>query len=112
MVISFKRVLVTILTRLFRYFLGIFFLKEKLSRAQQVAFYLPTTGVGILSFAYGKFPWMAFALAITFAVYGLIKKQIQLDALRGMTIETLFIVPFALVYYIWLFMDDKCSVFT
>ena len=61
--------------------LGIFFLKEKLSRAQQVAFLLAATGVIILTVSYGKFPWLAFALAITFAVYGLIKKQIKLDAL-------------------------------
>jgi len=89
--------------------LGIFFLKERLSGAQQIAYLLATTGVGILSFAYGTFPWLAFALAVTFAVYGLIKKQIKLDALRGLTIETLFIVPFALLYYIWLFMDGQAQ---
>lgn len=83
--------------------LGIFFLKEKLSRAQQVAFLLAATGVIILTVSYGKFPWLAFTLAVTFAVYGLIKKQIKLDALRGLTIETLFIAPFAVIYYIWLF---------
>jgi chloramphenicol-sensitive protein RarD len=85
--------------------LGIFFLKEKLSRAQQVAFLLATTGVTILTVSYGKFPWLAFTLAVTFAVYGLIKKQIKLDALRGLTIETFFITPFAIIYYIWLFME-------
>ena len=83
--------------------LGIFFLKEKLSRAQQLAFLLAATGVIILTVSYGKFPWLAFTLAVTFAVYGLIKKQIKLDALRGLTIETLFIAPFAVIYYIWLF---------
>lgn len=87
--------------------LGIFFLKEKLSGAQQLAFLLATTGVVILSFSYGTFPWLAFSLAVTFAVYGLIKKRLQLDALRGLTIETLFIVPFALLYYVWLFMDGQ-----
>ncbi len=87
--------------------LGIFFLKEKLSRAQQVAFLLAVTGVTILTVSYGKFPWLAFSLAITFAVYGLIKKKIKLDALRGLTIETFFIVPFAFIYYIWLFMNGN-----
>ncbi|WP_203246647.1 EamA family transporter RarD [Sporosarcina beigongshangi] len=87
--------------------LGIFFLKEKLSRAQQVAFLLATIGVAILTISYGQFPWLAFSLAATFAVYGLIKKRIQLDALRGLTIETFFIMPFAVIYYIWLFMDDR-----
>ena len=50
---------------------------------------------------------MAFALAVTFAVYGLVKKQIQLDALRGMTIETFFMAPIAVGYYIWLFMSGS-----
>jgi chloramphenicol-sensitive protein RarD len=87
--------------------LGIFFLKEKLSRAQQVAFLLAATGVTILTVSYGKFPWLAFSLAISFAVYGLVKKQIKLDALRGLTIETFFIVPFAIIYYIWLFTNGN-----
>ena len=60
-----------------------------------MAFLLAAIGVTILTVSYGKFPWLAFTLAITFAVYGLIKKQIQLDALRGLTIETFFITPFA-----------------
>lgn len=87
--------------------LGIFFLKEKLSGAQKMAFLLATFGVIILTLSYGKFPWLSFALAISFAVYGLLKKQIQLDALRGLTIETFFITPIALGYYVWLFVGDR-----
>lgn len=87
--------------------LGVFFLREKLSRSQQVAFLLATIGVLILTVSYGEFPWTAFALAFTFAVYGLIKKQIPLDALRGMTIETLFITPMAIGYYIWLYINNN-----
>jgi len=87
--------------------LGIFFLKEKLSRSHQVAFLLAATGVTILTVSYGTFPWLAFTLGLTFAIYGLIKKQIKLDALRGLTIETLFIAPFAVIYYIMLFKDGN-----
>ena len=76
--------------------LGVFFLKEKLSHAQKVAFTLATIGVLILTFSYGQFPWLSFVLAISFGVYGLLKKQIKLDALRGLTIETFFITPLAL----------------
>lgn len=61
----------------------------------------------ILTISYGQFPWLAFSLAATFAIYGLIKKRIQLDALRGLTIETFFIMPFAVIYYMWLFMGDS-----
>ncbi|MEK3933883.1 EamA family transporter RarD [Sporosarcina sp. FSL W7-1349] len=82
--------------------LGIFFLEEKLSRVQQLAFALATIGVIILTFSYGHIPWLSFGLAFTFAIYGLLKKQIQLDAIRGLAIETLFILPFALLAFGWM----------
>ncbi|WP_432358096.1 EamA family transporter RarD [Sporosarcina sp. UB5] len=87
--------------------LGIFFLKEKLSSSQKIAFLLAFAGVLILTVSYGKFPWIALCLAITFAVYGFIKKNIKLDALRGLAIETLFITPFAIGFYIFLFMKGQ-----
>lgn len=83
--------------------LGILFLKESLSRNQKVAFVLAAVGVTILTFHYGVFPWISFVLAITFALYGLIKKQIKLDATRGLAIETAFTVPIALIAYGWIF---------
>lgn len=87
--------------------LGIIFLKEKLSSSQKVAFLLAFTGVIILTVSYGRIPWIALCLAITFAIYGFIKKNIKLDALRGLAIETLFITPFAIGYYIFLFMKGQ-----
>ncbi|MCM3637137.1 EamA family transporter RarD [Sporosarcina luteola] len=87
--------------------LGIFFLKERLSSSQKVAFLLAFTGVIILTVSYGKFPWIALCLAFTFAIYGFIKKNIKLDALRGLAIETLFITPFAIGYYTFLFVKGQ-----
>ena len=55
--------------------LGVFFLKEKLSKAQTTAFLLATVGVVILTVSYGSFPFLSFALAISFALYGFIKKS-------------------------------------
>lgn len=89
--------------------LGIIFLKEKLTTAQKTAFLLAVSGVTVLTISYGKFPWIAFLLAISFAVYGLVKKQIALDALRGLTIETFFITPIALVFYISLFLKGEAA---
>lgn len=54
--------------------LGIVFFKEKLSKAQQLAVVIAAAGVLILTISYGEIPWIAFTLAITFALYGLIKK--------------------------------------
>lgn len=87
--------------------LGLIFLKEKLSKSQVIAFLLAIIGVTILTISYGSFPFLAFTLAISFGLYGLVKKSIQLDALRVLTIETLFIVPISLGYYIWLFWNDS-----
>lgn len=89
--------------------LGIVFLKERLTTAQKIAFLLAVVGVAILTISYGKFPWISFLLAISFAVYGLIKKQVQLDALRGLTIETFFITPIAVGFYIWLFVKGEAA---
>jgi chloramphenicol-sensitive protein RarD len=89
--------------------LGIFFLKEKLSSSQKIAFLLASIGVIILTISYGRFPWIALSLAITFAVYGFIKKNIKLDALRGLAIETLFITPIAIGYYFYLFSQEQAT---
>lgn len=83
--------------------LGVIFLKEKLSPAIKFAFVLAATGVTILAVSYGTLPWLAFGMAFSFAFYGLIKKTIKLNALRGLALETLFVMPVAVVYYIYLF---------
>lgn len=89
--------------------LGIVFLKERLAAAQRVALLFAVVGVAILTVSYGSFPWISFVLAISFAVYGLVKKQVQLDALRGLTIETFFVTPIALGFYIWLFTKGEAA---
>ncbi len=91
--------------------LGIFFLKERLTKAQLAAFFIAAIGVLILTVSYGRFPWLAFALALSFGLYGLMKKTIKLDALRGLTIETMFVLPFAIVFYVYLFMTGKAVLF-
>lgn len=78
--------------------LGIVFLKERLLAAEKVAVLLAAVGVLIMTLSFGQFPWLSFGLAMSFAIYGLLKKTIHLDALRGLTIETAFIAPFALIF--------------
>lgn len=89
--------------------LGVFFLKEKLTPAIKFAFVLAAIGVGILTVSYGVFPWMAFGMAFSFAFYGLIKKTIKLNALRGLALETLFVLPVAAGFYIYLFAIDRAA---
>ncbi|WJY27960.1 EamA family transporter RarD [Sporosarcina trichiuri] len=91
--------------------LGILFLKESLNRSQQGAFVLAAVGVTILTIHYGVFPWVSFVLALSFALYGLIKKHIKLDAARGLAIETAFVVPIALLAYGWLIRSGDAVLF-
>ncbi|MDX1770620.1 MAG: EamA family transporter RarD [Planococcaceae bacterium] len=91
--------------------LGIFFLKEKLTKAQLAAFFIAAIGVLILTVSYGRFPWLAFTLALSFGLYGLMKKTIKLDALRGLTIETMFVLPIAIIFYVYLFINGKAVLF-
>lgn len=91
--------------------LGIFFLKETLTNSQKGAFILALIGVVILTISYGVFPWISFFLAISFAVYGLVKKQVKLDALRGLVIETFFMTPIAIVFYVWFFTTGEAALF-
>ena len=68
--------------------LGVFFLREKLRPLQWVPIGLATVGVLYLTFAYGSLPWVALTLAVSFALYGLVKKTAPLGALHGLTLET------------------------
>lgn len=80
--------------------LGILFLKEKLNVWQLIAFLLAAAGVAVLIIEYGRMPWIALALALTFGFYGLTKKIVRADSILGIAYETLFVTPVALFYLI------------
>ena len=83
--------------------LGTIVLKEKLTAAQYVSFILAAVGVLIISIAHGQIPWIALALAVTFGLYGLAKKLIQVDSSVGLALETLVVTPIAVLYMGYLF---------
>ncbi len=68
--------------------LGVIFLKERLRAAQWIPVILAAVGVVYLTFVYGRLPYIAFALAFSFGLYGLVKKLSPLGSLYGLTIET------------------------
>lgn len=82
--------------------LGVVLLKEKLSRLQVVATLLAAAGVAVLALGAGAGLWISFALAGTFAMYGFLRKIAPVDALEGLSIETLILTPVALGWLIWL----------
>jgi chloramphenicol-sensitive protein RarD len=78
--------------------LGTIVLREKLRRLQWVALSLAAGGVGVMTWRAGQVPWIALVLATTFGAYGLVRKMARVEALVGSTIETIVMVPVALVY--------------
>jgi chloramphenicol-sensitive protein RarD len=89
--------------------LGMIVLKEKLSAAQYASFGLAAIGVLIISIAHGQIPWIALALALSFGLYGLAKKLINVDSSVGLTLETMAVTPIAAIYMIVLFVTGTNS---
>ncbi|MDL2308904.1 EamA family transporter RarD, partial [Bacteroidales bacterium OttesenSCG-928-C03] len=82
-------------------FLGYVFLKERLAKMQKVAVVLALIGVAYFTISYGKFPWVSMILAITFGLYGLLKKKADLESMPALTIETMMVFPIALAFLIY-----------
>ena len=82
--------------------LGMIFLKERLRPPQVLAVLLAATGVFYLTIQYGQFPWIATSLAMSFGLYGLIRKVAPTSSLVGLTIETLLLAPPAIAYLFFL----------
>lgn len=91
--------------------LGMIVLKERMSYAQYASFGLAIVGVIILTSSYGRFPWIAITLAVSFGLYGLVKKLIKVEAAIGLTLETMVVTPIALVYITSLFINGTQSFF-
>jgi chloramphenicol-sensitive protein RarD len=81
--------------------LGVFVLHERLNRAQWTAVALAAIAVGYLTLLAGRPPWIALTLAISFSLYGLLRKIMSVDALPGLATETLLLMPLAAAYLVW-----------
>lgn len=83
---------------------GVVLLKERLRVAQWVAVGLGGVAVVVLAVGYGRPPWIALALAVSFATYGLLKKRVGagVGAVASLTTETVLLMPVAVVALVWL----------
>ncbi|MGC9422518.1 EamA family transporter RarD [Vibrio sp.] len=79
-------------------FLGMLFLGERLRKLQWFAVLLAAIGVGIQLILFGSIPLVALALAVTFGLYGLLRKKVAVGAQSGLFIETLVLLPIATLY--------------
>lgn len=78
--------------------LGVIILHERLRLPQWIAIILAAVGVAFLTISFGKLPWIALVLALSFGTYGLVKKIAPLGSLDGITLETTLLFLPALLY--------------
>lgn len=92
--------------------LAVVFLHEKPNRGQWLAIAIAGVAVLIIAIDYGRFPWVAISLAVSFGLYGLAKKKIKQDASVGLFSETAVVLPVALGYWIYLAVVGKATAWT
>ncbi|MXR35891.1 EamA family transporter RarD [Craterilacuibacter sinensis] len=81
--------------------LGWLVLGERLTRLQSIAVALSALGVAWLTFSVGTLPWIALVLAVSFGIYGLLRKTAHLPSLEGLALETWLLFPLALGALLW-----------
>ncbi|NQV44615.1 MAG: EamA family transporter RarD [Rhodospirillales bacterium] len=95
---------------LFNVLLGVVVLGERLNRVQWGSVAIACCGVGVMVFVLGEMPWIALSLALTFALYGLLRKQAPVDAMSGLFVETLLVSPLAIAYLTWIWLQGSAVV--
>lgn len=81
--------------------LGRFVLKEHLNRLQWAAVAIAAAGISVLAAGALSQLWISLTLCVTFALYGLLRKVVSVDALTGLTVETWILFPFAIGWLAW-----------
>ncbi len=84
-------------------FLGMIFLSERLRPLQWIAVLIASSGIVFQLIYYGEVPLIALTLAFSFGFYGLVRKNLNLPAVVGLTLESMIMLPFALVGIAWLY---------
>ena len=87
-------------------FLGIIFLNEKYNRNKIISVFLVILALVYFLIKLGQIPWIGITVALTFSLYGLIRKKVQVSSDIGLLIETLILTPIALLLFIFLIKND------
>ena len=83
-------------------FLGIIFLNEKYNRNKIISVFLVILALVFFLLKLGQVPWIGITVALTFSLYGLIRKKVPVSSDIGLLIETLMLTPIALLLFIFL----------
>ena len=90
---------------------GVVFLRERLPAAAWVAIALAVMGVSVLVLNLGMVPWVSIGLAVSWSIYGLVRKTAPVGSLPGLYLETLLLSPVALSYLVWLGLQGDTAMF-
>ncbi len=88
-------------------FFGIIFLKEKYNKNQIISVLLVVGSLIYLLIKLGQVPWIGIIVAITFSIYGLIRKKVKVSSDIGLMVETLLISPIAIGLFIFLIKNNS-----
>ena len=92
-------------------FLGIIFLKEKYNRNKIISVVLVILALIYFLVKLGDVPWIGITVALTFSLYGLIRKKVKVSSDIGLLIETLLLTPIAIVLFIFL-INNNLNIFS
>ncbi len=87
-------------------FFGIIFLREKYNQNKILSVLLVISALIYLLIKLGEVPWIGITVAVTFSLYGLIRKKIKVPSDIGLLIETLLLSPIAIIFFIFLFRNN------
>ena len=96
---------------LFNVMLGWLFLQERMRPLQWLAIGVAAFGIATELVVQASVPWLGLTLAMSFGIYGLLRKKVNLPAVVGLFIETLLVLPVALGYLILLYLDQGTRTF-
>ncbi len=91
---------------IFSVFLGILFLNEKTNTRKLISIFLVFLSLGWLLFKFGKIPWIGLTVAISWSLYGLIRKKINIPSDLGLLCETIILTPIALLAFFYLYKNN------
>lgn len=91
--------------------LGVVWLGERLTKIQIAAVALAVLGVLNQTVALGYLPWISLVLAVSFGIYGLIRKTVPVESLEGLTVEALLLAPLSLAYIVYMVVSGTGAFF-
>jgi chloramphenicol-sensitive protein RarD len=88
---------------------GLVIFRERLAPLQVIAVLIAASGTAYMTFRVGQFPWIALSLAVSFALYSVVRKLTDVGPMVGLFWETLLVMPLALAWLLWLAGDARLA---